>query len=101
MVNDEFGDTAILLLGIYQTPLEGQEQIVADRHYSPRKLEVYADTVRDAIRLLPGVAKVEKYGVQEEAIYIETDLGNWSQVDLDYQHLAATCGRSQYCLTRR
>ena len=82
VVNDEFGDTAILLLGVYQTPLEGQTQIDPDHKYSPRELEVFADQVRDAVRLLPGVAKVDKYGVQDEAIYIETDLGNWSQVSL-------------------
>ena len=27
IVDDEFGDTAILLLGVYQTPLEGQTEI--------------------------------------------------------------------------
>ena len=82
MVNDEFGDTTILLLGIYQTPLEGRSVVDPEHEYTPRELEIHADTVRDAIRLLPGVAKVEKYGVQEEAIYIETDLGTWSQLDL-------------------
>ena len=82
MVNDEFGDTAILLLGIYQTPLDGQAAVNPDYTYSARELEIYADTVRDAIRLLPGVAKVDKYGVQDEAIYIETDLGTWAQLEL-------------------
>ena len=82
VVNDEFGDTTILLLGIYQTPLEGRDKVDPDHHYSARQLEVYADRVRDALRLLPGVAKVEKYGVQDEAIYIETDLGTWSQLGL-------------------
>ena len=100
IVNDEFGDTTILLLGIYQTPLEENQpedantsQVMADEQtpdhgiapehrYSPRRLEIYADQVRDAVRLLNGVAKVEKYGVQDEAIYIETDLGTWSQVGL-------------------
>lgn len=81
-VNDEFGDTAILLLGIYQVPLDGEHAIDESDQYSARELEVFADQVRDAIRLLPGVAKVEKYGVQDEAIYIETDLANWSQLDL-------------------
>ena len=82
VVNDEFGDTTILLLGIYQTPLEGRTEIDPENRYSPRDLEMYADQVRDAVRLLPGVAKAEKYGVQDEAIYIETDLGTWSQVEL-------------------
>ncbi|HCS54767.1 efflux RND transporter permease subunit [Rubinisphaera sp.] len=82
IVNDEFGDTTILLLGIYQVPLEGEEQIDEENRYSPRELEIYTDKVKDAIRLLPGVAKVEKYGVQDEAIFIEADLGTWSQLDL-------------------
>ncbi|MEM6688229.1 MAG: efflux RND transporter permease subunit [Planctomycetota bacterium] len=82
IVNDEFGDTTVLLLGVYQTPLEGQAEVDPANRYSPRELEIFADTLRDAIRLLDGVAKVEKYGVQEEAIYLETELGNWSQVDL-------------------
>ena len=82
IVNDEFGDTTVLLLGVYQTPLEGQTAVDEANRYSPRELELYADQVRDVVRLLPGVAKVEKYGVQDEAIYIETELGNWSQIEL-------------------
>lgn len=82
VVNDEFGDTAVLVLGIYQTPPEGQTEIRPDYRYSPRQLEQYADQVKDSLRLLPGVAKVEKYGVNDEAIYIETDLGIWSQIGL-------------------
>lgn len=82
VVNDEFGDTSVLLLGIYQTPLEGNEFIDPNHRYSARELEILTDQVRDAIRLLPGVAKVEKHGVQEEAIFIETDLGTWSQLEL-------------------
>lgn len=116
VVNDDFGDTTILLLGIYQTPLEenlplagssglpernvddatekrraaiapspeslSSDGIASEYRYSPRQLELYADQVRDAVRLLPGVATVEKYGIQDEAIYIEADLGTWSQVGL-------------------
>ena len=77
VVNDEFGDTAILLLGVYQTPLPGETEVADANRYSARQLEVIAYQVRDAVRLLPGVAKVDKYGVQDEAIYIETDLGTW------------------------
>ncbi|MEM0926902.1 MAG: efflux RND transporter permease subunit, partial [Planctomycetota bacterium] len=72
IVNDEFGDTSILLLGVYQTPLQGATEVAESNCYSPRQLEIYADEIRDAIRLLPGVAKVDKYGVRDEAIYIET-----------------------------
>ena len=87
VVNDEFGDTTVLLLGIYQTPLEGEAEVRSEYRYSPRELEVFSDQVRDAIRLLPGVAKVNKYGVQDEAIYLQTDLANWSQIRLTSSRL--------------
>ncbi|QDT03998.1 Toluene efflux pump membrane transporter TtgE [Rubripirellula lacrimiformis] len=87
IVNDEFGDTSIMVLGVYQTPLEGEDSVDEQNRYSSRELEVYADRVRDALRVLPGVAKVEKYGVQNEAIYIETDLGTWSQLELTSSQL--------------
>lgn len=87
IVNDEFGDTSILVLGVYQTPMEGETEIDEANRYTPRELEIFADQVRDAVRLLPGVAKVEKYGVRDEAIYIETDLGTWSQLELTTSQL--------------
>lgn len=87
IVNDEFGDTTILLLGVYQVPLEGQTEVDERNRYSPRELEIYADQIRDSVRLLPGVAKVDKYGVQDEAVYIETDIGNWAQIDLTTSEL--------------
>ncbi|MEL6107934.1 MAG: efflux RND transporter permease subunit [Planctomycetota bacterium] len=87
IVDDEFGDTTVLLLGIYQTPLEGEAKVRDEHRYSARELEIFSDQVRDAIRLLPGVAKVNKYGVQEEAIYLETDLANWSQIRLTSSRL--------------
>ncbi len=82
IVNDDFGDTSILVLGVYQTPLDGQASIRDRNRYTMRELDQFSDQVRDVLRLLPGVAKVEKYGVNEEAIYIETDLGTWSQIAL-------------------
>ena len=82
IVNDDFGDTAVLVMGLYQVPLKGATAVDPSVVYSPRRLEVYAETVRDSIRLHPDVAKVELFGVREEAIYIETDLANWSQVGL-------------------
>lgn len=82
IVNDNFGDTSVLVLAIYQRPLEGQTAVDERYRYNPRQLELYADQIRDSFRLLPGVARVDKYGVQEEAIYIETDMGVWSQIGL-------------------
>ena len=82
VVDDDFGDTSILVLGIYQVPLEGEDEVAEANQYTARELEQFADQVRDVLRLLPGIAKVDKYGVNDEAIYIETDLGNWSQIAL-------------------
>lgn len=87
IVNDDFGSTAIMLLAIYQKPLDGQTTVDDRVRYSPRELEVFAERIRDSARLLPGVADVNIYGVRDEAIYIETDLGNWSQVDLTTRQL--------------
>lgn len=86
-VNDDFGDTSILVLGVYQVPLSAGELVDSRKQYSARELEVFADEVRDAIRLLPGVAKVEEFGVNEEVIHIQTDLGTWSQIDLTTETL--------------
>ncbi|EMI20397.1 transmembrane drug efflux protein [Rhodopirellula maiorica SM1] len=82
VVNDEFGDTAVLLLAVHQTPSHGRDHVRPQDLYSPRQLEIHAEEVQDAVRLLPGIAKVEMFGVRDEAIYIETDLANWSQIGL-------------------
>ena len=94
VVNDEFGDTSVLLLAVHQVPVHGRNEVreaadvtgKSDR-YSLRELEVYAERVQDELRLLPGVARVDLFGVRDEAIYIESDLGNWSQIDLTTESL--------------
>ena len=80
VVNTEYGDTSAMVLTIYQKPLPGESRI--RRPYTPRDLELVAKRVRDELKLVPGVAKVELMGVQQEAIYLETDLGRWSQLAL-------------------
>ncbi len=87
IVNDEFGDTAVLVLAIHQTPSHDRKEVRESEEYTPRELEVFADEVKDALQLLPGVGKVEKFGVLNEAVFIESDLGNWSQIDLTTQSL--------------
>jgi multidrug efflux pump subunit AcrB len=82
VVNDSFGDTSVLVLAIYQLPMEGESEVDERVRYSPRELELFTDQIKDSFRLLDGVAKVEKYGVTDEAIYIETDMGTWSQIEL-------------------
>lgn len=87
LVNDSFGDTSILVLAVYQTPLPGDAEILPQNRYSSRQLELIAEDVRDALRLLKGVSKVELFGVRSEAIYLETDLANWSQIELTIDDL--------------
>lgn len=94
IVNDEFGDTSVLVLAIHQVPVHGREEVRKtlditgkSDEYSLRELEIYADEIQDSLRLLPGIAKVEKFGVRDEAVYIESDLGNWSQIELTTRNL--------------
>lgn len=87
-VNDEFGDTSIILFALYQTPLPGEDTIREERRYSPRALDVISERLRDELRLLDGVSKSEQYGVTEEAIYVETSLEEWSQLNLTTDEIA-------------
>ena len=94
VVNDEFGDVSILLLGIHQQPLPGEDAVRDENRYTYRQLEMIAEDVQDAIRLLDGVSKVELHGVIDEAIYVETDNRTWSQLGL-------TIGELQQLLEQR
>lgn len=87
VVNDEFGDTSILVLSVHQTPLEGESEIRPDQAYSFRQLEIFAKQVQDQLRILPGVGKVELFGVIDEAVYVETDFVTWSQIGLTTSEL--------------
>ncbi len=87
VVNDEFGDTSVLVACIYQTPLPGESEIREENRYTLRELDLISEQVRDSLRLLPEVSKAEQYGVIEEAVYIETDLATWSQIDLTIDQL--------------
>ena len=82
IVTDDFGDTSVILFAIYQTPLPGKTEIDPAHVYSNRDLDLFSEQVRDALRLLDGVAKVQRFGVREEAIYLETDAGTWSKLRL-------------------
>lgn len=86
-VNDEYGDTSIIVLAVYQTPLPGDDEIDPKNEYSLRDLDVISEGIKDELRLLDGVAKAEQYGVTNEAIYLETDMGTWSQLSLTADRL--------------
>ncbi len=99
-VDDNFGDTAALVLAIYQDP-ESAER----RRYTPKEMEIFARRLRDRLmdirptetdadgRLVPittapaYVARLDLYGVQREVIYLETDAGVWSQLKLTTEEL--------------
>lgn len=87
VVNDSFGDTSILVLAVSQTPLQGEDKIREENRYTRREIELVCEDIRDSLRLLDGVSKVELFGNQQEAIYLETDIGNWSQIDLTVDDL--------------
>ncbi len=82
IVNDGFGDTTILLMAIHQTPSAGRDKIRERDRYSPRQLEIYANRVRNALRALPGVAAIDKYGVQNETLFVETNQSTWAQTGI-------------------
>lgn len=86
-VNDEFGDTAVLVLAIHQMPARGRDRIRPQDTYTLRQLEEFAEDIQDELRLLPGIAKVDMFGAGKEAIFIETDLPNWSQLNLTTRQL--------------
>jgi len=87
IVNDEYGDTYVILAAIYQTPLPGDKDISPQNEYTLRELDTISERIKDELRLLDGVAKSEQYGIVEEAIYAETDAGTWSQLQLTTDQL--------------
>lgn len=87
IINDEYGDTYVILSAIYQIPLDGKEEIDPRNEYTLRELDMISERIKDELRLLDGVAKSEQYGVVEEAIYAETDAGTWSQLKLTSNQL--------------
>ena len=86
-VNDEYGDTNVILLSVYQKPLKGRSEIRDRDRYTPRQLDIISEDIADALKLVPGVAKAEQFGVRNEAIYIESDVRTWSQLRLSISEL--------------
>jgi len=93
-VNDEFADTSIIVFAVHQQPLENANQIDPAFAYTQRELDNYSERIRDALLLLPGVAKVDRHGVLDEAIYVESSAGNWSQLRLTTDYVE-TLARAQ------
>ncbi|MHC4938503.1 MAG: efflux RND transporter permease subunit [Planctomycetota bacterium] len=82
IVMDEFGDESVMLFAVYQKPAEGESEVDPANRYSYRDLEIFANRLQDELRLLDGVARVDLSGVRQEAIYVEIDRDQYSQIDL-------------------
>ena len=102
ILNDHAGAATAMMLCLYQD-LESAKR----RAYQARELEEFAKRLRDRIMDLrpvvsgasiegtpvpnPSAAsfveRVDLYGVQDEVIYIETDVGKWSQLGLSVTQL--------------
>lgn len=93
VVEDDFGDTAVMLIALYEKTAIGcadnpSSLPVKDRlFYTPRQLEIIADRVRDRIALLPAVARADTHGVRQEAIFLETTRSQWANIDLTISQL--------------
>ena len=93
VVIDDFGDTNIMLMSLYQVPLPGEDKIRDENRYTCRELDIFSDRLKDELKLLTGIAKVVRTGVREEALYIETDLGTWTQLSLTTNQLEELISR--------
>jgi multidrug efflux pump subunit AcrB len=58
-----------------------------------RRLDVFSKRLEEELKLLQRVGKVTRSGVRAEAIYVETDLGAWSQLDLTAEELEQLVAR--------
>ena len=93
VVIDDFGDVNIMIMALYQVPLPGEGIIKSENRYTHRELDIFSERLKDEVKLLTGVAKVVRTGVQEEALYIETDLGTWTQLSLTTSQLEELVSR--------
>ena len=80
-VNTEFGDTSFMVFALYQPAISNKIR------YTNRDLKKFSRIIRDNLKALHGIASVDLYGIRKEIIYIETDIGRWSRLDLTAQQL--------------
>ncbi len=77
-VNDDFGDVTVV-----SAALTGEGFTLADLH-------ALAKRVRDQLYILPGVKRVELYGVQEETIWIEFATAQLAQLGFSISQVRNT-----------
>jgi len=81
-VRTDYNELSAMWVVLYQKPAAGHDTIDPRYRYSPRQLEVFAQRLADEVSLLDEVADARLEGVREEAIYLETDPGAWSLMQL-------------------
>ncbi len=79
-VYSDFGRVYEIVIAVYQAPLAAGEEILSA--YTPRQLEVFAERIEDELELIDSVARVDRFGVQPERIYIEADRADWAKISL-------------------
>ncbi|MCA9047849.1 MAG: efflux RND transporter permease subunit, partial [Planctomycetaceae bacterium] len=72
IIDSTFADTASMVLTVYQHVPDHQPEI----RYEPRELREFADTLKDELLRINSVARIDLFGVRNEAIYLEPD-DNW------------------------
>ena len=77
-VDSNFADTSAMMLAVYQVPGSDQKNIKTP--YSMRTLEKVSEEIRDGLKEIDSVARVNIFSAHQEAIYIEPDPGSWSQI---------------------
>ena len=93
LVIDDFGDTNVQMLTLHQRPLPGDDEVRPENRYSFRDIDVFSKLVADELKLVDGVAKVSRYGVRKEVVYLEVDGGRWSQLSLTKDQLSQLLDR--------
>ncbi len=76
-VNDEFGDTF------------GHVYLLTGEGYSPAELKAFADEIRERLLKERNIAKVEIFGAQDEAVFIEYNNARLTEIGLSPQQLAS------------
>lgn len=89
-VNADFGDVYAVVLALRQAPPSKDNP--NSKRYSYRELEVYAEKMRDQLKTLDSVAKVQFYGIPKEVIAVEVQSSLWSKLGLTADQLGKQLG---------
>ncbi|BDD05849.1 efflux RND transporter permease subunit [Aureibacter tunicatorum] len=77
IVNDDFGD----VLGVFYG--------VSGEGFTPRELDDYSKKIKNEVLKLPGVAKVERYGVQVPTVDVILSPGKMGEAGISMSELVA------------